>query len=1054
MINSTVEQSQAGGPSSRRSQREHSHGENSFYGSLSLLPLVAVAALSITCAAPWYFASTPWIAQFWLVSAGAATAGVLVLNILLRFSSPNVGPKLAAPWLTLTLLSAAGYAFVQSIPYFDGVPSKADSAPASIQIQRWFLGAPNSALDERLGVSATNVAEATAEPENDLVAKADEGIDRQPFKLAISIEPLHTRAAIGSLVLAAVMVWIGAVCFTSPKLQISLVLVITVLGIVIGMLGLAHALSWQKVNWLGLAPGYSFATFVSRNSAGGFMNVCLSAALGLATWTFIKPHNPNDFYIVRNPNPLFEFLRKIESGFAKLTTPQIASVIAVAFLLAAVGCTTSRGATIGGIAACSVALLLSRNRDHGYGRVVFATIVVLLGLGLVFFFEFDERISKRFEELFKIENQLKDGRSYIWGVALKAFSFFIATGSGLGTFHYAYLPFQTPNFGGWFYHAESLVMQTLVEFGWIGVCLIALVVFQMVHAIKVLGSRNKEPDTVEAIPRKPPQYLPAYVTGLSLVVSLGVHCLVDFPLVVPAVFIPAALLAGMVCGVARAKSSWEAFPPAIASSRTSSESRTRYQSADTSIDANADLTTNSDRTTRSLGRTGVTSPESNPSNLQSTRSQPSRRSRRSSSDSMRGESHRSRRGTSRSISSKDVESLAGQQLAWERYIYRGTSRGTLVFTFSLGILAIVFMLSSLSSMDALDRTDAMAKWVTSHEQLPREKRISSPSSYLVGLWGDSATPIDQAPSALRMIADAILYEFRSQLYEEIQENVAGARKVGWEETSPLLMNALLNGLIDADPKSKAKKTPAEIAGGAKQLARWDKAYELLEKARLACPLDWRLSWGEVLLNRTLSRNMQLRHLQLAGILSGHRAENLFQIGVLAREAGDLDLAIKAWRQTLLLSPSYGSRVASIIALDLEDEKIPVDIFTDDLAVLKQITTSPFSEEKFPVTHDLLWKRMKVAAEALPAFEPGRWQWLAEIASKEGDTEKELDCLRLASSKQPMNQGIRMYWASRLADEGYLDEAIEQADFCRTLAPDDLQVQDAIRRWKDLRDKNR
>ncbi len=1054
MINSTAEQSQAGGHRSRRSPRMHSSGENSFYSSLSLLPLVAVCALSTACAAPWYFASTPWIAQYWLVLAGTATLGVLALNIVFRLWSPTVGPKLSAPWLTLTLIFAACYAFVQSIPYFDGVPSKTDSAPASVQIQRWFLGLPNASLDEGFGITEKNVAASTSKSENDLVTQDNEGIDRHPFRLAVSIEPLHTRAAIGSLVLAAVMVWIGSVCFTSPKWQISLVLVITVLGIVIGMLGLAHALSWQRVNWLGLAPGSSFATFVSRNSAGGFMNVCLSAALGLATWTFLKPYNPNDFYIVRNPNPLLEFLRKIESGFAKLTTPQIASVIAVAFLLAAVGCTTSRGATIGGIAACSVVLLLSRNSEQGYGRIFFAMIVVLLGLGLVFFFEFDERISKRFEELLKIESQLKDGRSYIWGVALKAFAFFIATGSGLGTFHYAYLPFQTPNSGGWYYHAESLFMQTLVEFGWIGVCLIVLILFQMIHAIKVLGSRNQNPLTTQSVPIKPPQYLPAYVTGLSLVVSLGVHCLVDFPLIVPAVFIPAALLAGMVCGIARAKSSWEALPPIGSMSRPSSETRARYPAVDSTINSPVNLPSVGDRTTHALSRANVSSSEATDSHLQSSSSPSSRRSRRSSAESSEAGRQRSRRGTSRSSSSRDVDILAGQQLSWERYVYRGTSRAMLFCTLSIGALAIVLMLSSLSSMDALDRSDAMAKWVTSHEQLPREKRISSPSSYLVGLWGDSAIPIDHAPSALRMIADAILYEFRSQLYDEIQENVSGARKVGWEETSPLLMNALLNGLIDADPNSKTKKTPAEIAGGTKQLARWDKAYELIEKARQACPLDWRLSWGEVLLNRTLSRNMQMRHLQLAGILSGHRAENLFQIGVLAREAGDLDLALKFWLQTIRLSPGYGPRVASIIALDLEDEKIPVDLFADDLGVLKQITTSPFSEEKFPVTHALLWERMKVAAEALPAFEPGRWQWLAEIASKEGDTEKELDCLRQASSKQPMNRAIRMYWAGRLADEGYLDEAIEQSEFCRTLAPDDLQVQDAIRRWKELRDKNR
>jgi len=1042
MINPIAGQSRTGGQRTRRSTRESSSGEISFYNSLSFLPLVAVGALSLVCAAPWYFASTPWIAQYWLVLAGMGTVGVLLLNVLIRFWSPAIGPKLAVPALALILLFAACYAFVQSIPYFDGVPSQADSAPATIRIQRWFLGVPDASLDKRFSLSAST--------QTDSDSLSDEGIDRHPFRLAMSIEPLHTRAAIGSLVLAAVMVWIGSVCFTSPKWQISLVLVVTILGIVIGMLGLAHALSWQKVNWLGLAPGSSFATFVSRNSAGGFMNVCLAAALGLATWTFLKPHNPNDYYIVKNPNPAFEFLRKIESGFAKLTTPQIASVIAVAFILAAVGCTTSRGATIGGIAACSVVLLLSGSKERSYGRVVFAVIVVMLGLGLVFFFEFDERISKRFEELLKIESQFKDGRSYIWGVALKAFTFFIATGSGLGTFHYAYLPFQTPTSGGWFYHAESLFMQTMVEFGWIGVCLLGLVLFQMIYTIRILARRDGIPGPTESVPIKSPEYLPAYVTGLALLVSLGVHCLVDFPLIVPAVFIPAALLAGMVCGVARAKSNWEACAPAVSILKPITEGR--FQNSSVDLDELGKLNTKDN--SLALGGSVRNSSGETLGRSESSRSESSRRARRTSSELSQGGSDRARRRTSRSLAPKNVESLASQQATWERFIYRGTSRAMLGSTLLVGLLAIVLMFSSLSSIDALERSDAMAKWVTSHELLPREKRISSPSSYLVGLWGDSEVPIDQAPSALRMIADAILYEFRSQLYEEINESVSGTRKVGWEETSPLLMNALLNRLIDAEPNSKVKKSPVEIAGGAKQLARWDKAYELLEKARQVCPLDWRLSWGEVLLNRTLSRKMQLRHLELAGILSSHRAENLFQIGVLAREAGDLQMTIKLWRQTLRLSPWYGPRVASILALDLDDKEIPYDLFADDLGSLKQITMIPFTEEKFPITHGLIWERIKAIAEAMPVYDPGRWQWLAEIAVQEGDTETELDCLRQASSKQPMNRVMRMHWANRLAASQKLDEAIEQAEFCRTLAPDDQQVQDAIQRWKEIRDKNR
>jgi tetratricopeptide (TPR) repeat protein len=195
-------------------------------------------------------------------------------------------------------------------------------------------------------------------------------------------------------------------------------------------------------------------------------------------------------------------------------------------------------------------------------------------------------------------------------------------------------------------------------------------------------------------------------------------------------------------------------------------------------------------------------------------------------------------------------------------------------------------------------------------------------------------------------------------------------------------------------------------------------------------------------------------LELAGILSKHRAENLFQIGVLAREAGNLEIATNHWRQTLHLSPSYAIRIASLLALDLPDEEISLDLFPDDLNSLKSIASGPFSEEKFPKTNGLIWQRMKSIAETIPVQDPSRWQALAEVAAHEGDTETELDCLRQASSKQPMNRTLRLLWANRLAEANYIDEAIEQADFCRTLAPEDTQVLDAIRRWKELRNKIR
>jgi len=369
---------------------------------------------------------------------------------------------------------------------------------------------------------------------------------------------------------------------------------------------------------------------------------------------------------------------------------------------------------------------------------------------------------------------------------------------------------------------------------------------------------------------------------------------------------------------------------------------------------------------------------------------------------------------------------------------------------TIGFIAIALMASSLTPIDAMERCDKMAEWLTAHEKLPRDKRIASPSSHLVGLWDSTKLPIEQASSALRMIGDSVLYEFRCERFDELEREASGRRKVSWDETSPLLMNALLNGLVDVKGDSTVKKTQSDLVGGEKQLARWDKAYELTTKGRQVCPLDWRLSWNQVLLERGLPRGTQLRHLELAGILSKHRAENCFQIGVLANEAGEYKMALDHFRQSLLLSTGYAVRVASILALKNADGDIPLDIFPNDFDSLRSIASAPFSVDRFPKSNEFLWEKIKLIATEIPTNEPRRWLWLADIAVHEGETETELDCLKQVVSIQPMNRALRMRWAKRLADLDQMDEAIQQAEFCQTLEPDDQRVNESIRLWKDKR----
>ena len=149
--------------------------------------------------------------------------------------------------------------------------------------------------------------------------------------------------------------------------------------------GLVHVLSWEKVNWLGLDSSTSFATFVSRNSAGAFLNVCLAASIGLASRAFAQPRQKEQRYAYANESPALRILHTFEDLFAQLTTPQIASLLATTVVLLSLICTNSRGAIIGGVIACIIALLASRNRKNQLGNLVFAFVVVAIGMSGLYF---------------------------------------------------------------------------------------------------------------------------------------------------------------------------------------------------------------------------------------------------------------------------------------------------------------------------------------------------------------------------------------------------------------------------------------------------------------------------------------------------------------------------------------------------------------------------------------------------------------------------------------------------------------------------------------------
>ena len=973
--------------SSRRSKHSSRRPERSASG-WTPIQIARVAGFAIVAAAPWYYGSAPWIAQYWMVWIALLVGVLLSIEYLRRFWANLETDSLAIPSLSYLALGIAAFAWFQAIPAFT-IDGKGGWAPASVEIQRWFLGVPNDKLDARFfgAISPNDNPVVSDDAHNLLTAYPDAG-------LALSIEPLHTRAAIGSLATIAVMIWLGSVAFRTENWRLAFLIFLTLLGVVIGLFGLASAISWEKINWLGLDGSLSFATFVSKNTAGGFLNVCLAASIGLSAWAFMKPRQSDQRYAYDSDGPATRMLSSFEEIFAQITTAQIATLLATTFLLTCVVCTGSRGACISGIVACLVALLIGSTKKNGYGGWIFACFVIALGLSVIFFLEFDQRVSEGFLKLIRVEafeSDLKGGRTYIWGVALKAFLYFGIIGSGLGTFHFASLPFQNPANDGWYYHAESLYAQALVELGWMGVGAIIAV---LVIAIRLVQSLKFVPAKTFSRSRSTSgNYMPIYLAGLTLVISQTIHSCIDFALIVPAVFLPFALLLGIVGGAASQK-------------RLDEEKSVAPPSNDLKRSQRVSRLPEIDRTL------------------------------------LPGWGEERQSGERPAVQAQ----VQGEAQAWSK---RNTAH-------LIGCtLACLFLLSSLIPLDAMSRVEKMELWLRDQEKVSRAARGGSPSDYLAGLWGRPMISISRVPSALRMIGESVLYQFRTERLDAIEAEQKNKTVIPWEITSPLIIRSAIAkkdlelSSISAGTKSFEQSSDfLTLMGGNEQVARWDKARELIERAHLQSPLDWRLVWGRLLLDRRLSVREWNGWFDRTVLLSQHRSETNFQVGVLGREAAkDTDHVNKVWEKAMQKSYLIAPRVAALIALDTPDEEVPLEIFPKLPLSNYTLAGDPFTKTRFPITHDRIWVRIEEEALSMDSADSNRFSWLARAAAYFGKPEKELEFLEQFVVRNPTDLQWRLLWADRLAASGDLESAMEQALLCQSLRQDDPQAEALIKRLR-------
>jgi O-Antigen ligase len=498
--------------------------------------ILRFAVLALIVVLPWYYGSVHWSSQYALGWTGVALCAALVLHCI--FSFLNKSGDLAVPWLTWVFIGLGVFAWIQSRPMFTWQGS--ELAPPSIQVQRWALGltvpsnaAPPSMLKRE---QSQNADSSPGYVPCDL-----KNVPESERTLAWSIEPLHTRGAAMSLFLCGLFVWIGRIVFSDSQKQLWLFGALTLTGILISCIGIQGAISYNSLNFLGLRTGSSFATFFSKNSAGGFYNICIAGCLGLLGWTLLNTRRSSKDIRYRFPDrSVASKIRGFaEDTLADLNTAQIAAMLCLISVVAALLISQCRGAAVSALGAILIAATVANSKNNSRGSWAIAVAVVVIFVTSMIVFQVDEKAYGRLESLSEIdiENEFIQGRAYIWSIAWKSMAFYGWLGSGLGTFHFAYLPFQQPSSTGWFYHAESLYAQCGVELGYLGILVLTI-------SIAVLLSNLQKAPAKENWSMA----FPSKLAGTYLVISQTLHSFVDFAIILPALFVPACILVGAVQG--------------------------------------------------------------------------------------------------------------------------------------------------------------------------------------------------------------------------------------------------------------------------------------------------------------------------------------------------------------------------------------------------------------------------------------------------------------------------------------------------------------------------
>ena len=215
----------------------------------------------------------------------------------------------------------------------------------------------------------------------------------------------------------------------------------------------------------------AFATFINPNNAAGWLCLGFACAVGWMSFHLSKSdmHGKPQFGKLNITIWEDAFRRSIQF-VADLSTWHIVTIVAVAFLSAGVAATQSRG----GILALIIAVTISVSLKSSLKKipVVLLLITVCGGgvYGLLHWLELDAEIMAEMDTLKNLDSAAGT-RPQHWADSLHAVRDFPLTGTGLGSYRFATLPYRSFTGTTWFRNADNHFVDMLVEGGIIGLLL-------------------------------------------------------------------------------------------------------------------------------------------------------------------------------------------------------------------------------------------------------------------------------------------------------------------------------------------------------------------------------------------------------------------------------------------------------------------------------------------------------------------------------------------------------------------------------------------------------